>query len=151
VIGLPRGVEVFMYAQPCDMRRSFNTLSLLVSQSMGRDLLHGDLFVFVSNDRRRCKVLYFDGTGLCLFAKGMEAGHHFPLPAGSVCSTPLTRRTALRVPTRRRHTAVTATSVTVLRTARSTKRLPPIGPRSTRRWKRTEDYPNSLGSSSSGF
>lgn len=69
-----------MYSKPCDMRRSFNTLSLLVSQSMGRDLLHGDLFVFVSNDRRRCKVLYFDGTGLCLFAKRMEAGHHFPAP-----------------------------------------------------------------------
>lgn len=80
MIGLPRGVEVFMYSKPCDMRRSFNTLSLLVSQSMGRDLLHGDLFVFVSNDRRRCKVLYFDGTGLCLFAKRMEAGHHFPAP-----------------------------------------------------------------------
>lgn len=80
MIGLPRGVEVFMYTQPCDMRRSFNTLSLLVEQSMGRNLLQGDLYVFVSSDRRRCKVLYFDGTGLCLFAKRMEVGHHFPAP-----------------------------------------------------------------------
>lgn len=75
-----------MFAQPCDMRRSFNTLSLLVSQSMGRDLLQGDLFVFVSSDRRRCKVLYFDGTGLCLFAKRMEVGHHFPAPWKMKCN-----------------------------------------------------------------
>ena len=62
------------------MRRSFNTLSLLVEQSMKRALLDGDLFVFVSKNRKRSKVLYFDGTGLCLFAKRMEAGHSFLAP-----------------------------------------------------------------------
>lgn len=80
MIGLPRGVEVFMYDEPCDMRRSFNTLSLVVEQRMKRRLTDGDLFLFVSKDRRRAKVLYFDGTGLCLLAKRMEAGHRFPAP-----------------------------------------------------------------------
>lgn len=80
MIGLPRGLDVFMYPEPCDMRRSFNTLSLLVEQSMQRRLLDGDLFLFVSKNRKRSKVLYFDGTGLCLFAKRLEAGHSFPAP-----------------------------------------------------------------------
>lgn len=80
MIGLPRGVEVFMYAEPCDMRKSFNTLSLLVEHSMKRSLLDGDLFLFVSKDRKRAKVLYFDGTGLCVLAKRMEAGYSFPAP-----------------------------------------------------------------------
>jgi transposase len=80
MIGLPRGVEVFMYPEPCDMRRSFNTLSLLVEQSMKRKLLDGDLFLFVSKNRKRSKVLYFDGTGLCLFAKRMEVGNTFLAP-----------------------------------------------------------------------
>ena len=44
------------------------------------DLADGDLFVFVSKNRRRAKVLYFDGTGLCLFAKRMESEHRFPAP-----------------------------------------------------------------------
>jgi transposase len=35
---------------------------------MPRDLLSGSLFVFVGRDRRRAKVLYFDGTGLCVLA-----------------------------------------------------------------------------------
>jgi len=80
MIGLPRGVEVFMYDEPCDMRRSFNTLSLGVEQCMKKRLMDGDLFLFVSKDRCRAKVLYFDGTGLCLFAKRMETGHRFPAP-----------------------------------------------------------------------
>lgn len=79
MIGLPRGVEVFMYDAPCDMRRSFNTLSVVVEAEMRRDLLDGDLFLFVSKNRKRAKVLYFDGTGLCLFAKRMNSGV-FPAP-----------------------------------------------------------------------
>jgi transposase len=74
VIGLPRGVEVFLYGEPCDMRRSFNTLSALVQHAFQRDLLEGDLFLFVGKDRKRAKVLYFDGTGLCLFAKRLSSG-----------------------------------------------------------------------------
>lgn len=80
MIGLPRGVDVYLYGEPCDMRRSFNTLTLVVEQKLGKTLVTGDLFVFVAADRKRCKVLYFDGTGLCLFAKRLESGHHFPAP-----------------------------------------------------------------------
>lgn len=74
MIGLARGVAVYAYAEPVDMRKSFNTLGALVTQELRQDLLAGDLFLFVSRNRKRAKVLYFDGTGLCLFAKRMEKG-----------------------------------------------------------------------------
>jgi transposase len=74
VIGLPRGLTVFMYGDPVDMRKSFDTLSALVAHEMKRDLLEGDLFLFVGRDRKRAKVLYFDGTGLCLLSKRLEQG-----------------------------------------------------------------------------
>ena len=74
MIGLPRGVEVYLYNEPCDMRRSFNTLAALVRGQMKRDVLSGDLFVFVSRDRKRAKVLHFDGTGMGLYAKRMDKG-----------------------------------------------------------------------------
>lgn len=74
MIGLPRGLSVFVHDEPTDMRKSFNTLSALVEHAMKRDLLEGDLFLFVSRDRKRAKVLYFDGTGLCLLAKRLEQG-----------------------------------------------------------------------------
>lgn len=39
-----------------------------------RNPLGGDLFVFVSRDRHRAKVLFWDGTGLCVYAKRLERG-----------------------------------------------------------------------------
>src|SRR5688572_851856 len=74
MIGVPRGVTVYAYGEPCDMRKSFDTLSALVTNAMGLDLLTGDLYLFVSKDRKRAKVLYFDGTGMCLFAKRLDQG-----------------------------------------------------------------------------
>jgi transposase len=69
-----RQVGVFAYAEPVDMRKSFDALTALVKQGMGQDLYAGSLFLFVSKNRKRAKVLYFDGTGLCLFAKRLEKG-----------------------------------------------------------------------------
>ena len=74
MIGVARGVSVYAYAEPCDMRKSFNTLGALVAEQLKHDLLEGDLFLFVSRDRKRSKVLYFDGTGVCLFAKRLDQG-----------------------------------------------------------------------------
>jgi transposase len=75
VIGSTRRVTVYAYRAPVDMRKSFNTLTALVEQGLKRDVLLGDLFLFVSKTRRRAKVLFWDGTGLCLFAKRLEKGH----------------------------------------------------------------------------
>ena len=74
MIGLPRGLTVFMHGDQVDMRKSFDTLSALVAHEMKRDLLEGDLFLFVGRDRKRAKVLCFDGTGLCLLSKRLEQG-----------------------------------------------------------------------------
>ena len=69
-----RQVEVFAHAEPVDMRKSFDTLAALVKEAIGQSLLTGSLFPFVSKNRKRAKVLYFDGTGLCLFAKRLDKG-----------------------------------------------------------------------------
>ncbi len=79
MIGLSRGLSVFAFTEPVDMRKSFNTLSTLVEEQMKRQVLTGDLFLFVSTDRKRAKVLYFDGTGLCLLSKRLEKGRFAPL------------------------------------------------------------------------
>ena len=74
MIGHARGVQVFAYGEPVDMRKSFDTLSALVEGGMKRKVLTGDVFLFVARNRKRAKVLYFDGTGLCLLAKRLEKG-----------------------------------------------------------------------------
>jgi len=88
VIGSTRRLRVYAYGQPTDMRRSFDGLFALVRRELGRDPLSGDLFLFVSRDRRRSKVLFWDGTGLCLYMKRLEQGL-FSAPWKSTLDKPL--------------------------------------------------------------
>ena len=74
MIGLPRGVSVYAFDEPNDKHKTNDTQTALVTERMGRQVLTGDLFLFIGLDRRRAKVLYFDGTGMCLFAKRLEKG-----------------------------------------------------------------------------
>jgi transposase len=74
VIGTHSRVPVFAYCRPADMRKSFEGLSALVRRDLGRDPNDGSLYLFTNRRRRRAKVLYFDGTGLCVFAKRLEKG-----------------------------------------------------------------------------
>ena len=71
MITLPRAVRIWVHREPVDMRKSFDTLSALVGRSFGVDVLAGGVFVFVGRRRRTAKVLYWDGTGVCVLAKRM--------------------------------------------------------------------------------
>ena len=68
------GRRVYAYSAPVDMRKGFDGLYGLVRERLDRDPLGGDLFLFVSRSRRRAKVLLWDGTGLCIYAKRLEQG-----------------------------------------------------------------------------
>lgn len=82
MIGASPNVRVFAYTEPVDMRKGFDGLFGLVKTHLGRDPLSGDLFVFVSRNRKRAKVLLWDGTGLCLYAKRLERGQFANLWSG---------------------------------------------------------------------
>jgi transposase len=68
-----RGLRVFLYRSPIDMRGGFEKLSFLVRE-LGQDLMEGHLYLFLGKNRRRAKVLFFDGTGLVLIHKRLETG-----------------------------------------------------------------------------
>lgn len=69
-----RTARVFAYPTPVDLRKGFDGLYGLVEQGLKQDPLAGDLYLFVGVTRTRCKVLMWDGTGLCLFQKRLEHG-----------------------------------------------------------------------------
>jgi transposase len=71
----PEGqVRVHLYGQPVDMRKSFDGLYALTRQGLGQDPLSGRLFVFINRRATQMKVLYWDRTGFCLWAKRLEQG-----------------------------------------------------------------------------
>ncbi len=76
MIGTSRQLKVYAYAGPVDMRKGYDGLSVLVREDLGLDPLSGHLFLFVSRNRKRAKVLVWDGTGLCVYAKRLEQ-HRF--------------------------------------------------------------------------
>ena len=71
---IPSGVEIFMAVGPIDLRWGFNRLSGVVIEQIGRDVRCGALFLFLGTRRHSLKILFFDGTGLCLYYKRLDAG-----------------------------------------------------------------------------
>lgn len=69
-----RRVTVYAHRTPTDMRKGFDSLCALVTEQLAQNPLSGDVYIFVSRDRVRAKVLHFDGTGLCLYIKRLERG-----------------------------------------------------------------------------
>lgn len=88
MIGSTRQMTVYVHCAPTDMRKSYDTLAALVARDLGRDLLSGDVFLFVGRSRRRAKALYWDGTGLVLVQKRLETGR-FAAPWARAAEGPL--------------------------------------------------------------
>jgi transposase len=74
ILSTSRRVRVFAYGRPADLRKGYDGLYGFVTTAMGHDVLGGDLFLFVNRRRDACKVLAWDGTGLCIFQKRLERG-----------------------------------------------------------------------------
>jgi transposase len=71
----PEGqIRVFLYGKPVSMRLSFDGLYALTQNHLRQDPLSGHLFAFINRRATQIKVLYFDRTGLCVWAKRLEQG-----------------------------------------------------------------------------
>ena len=88
---IPRGVEVFIGLDLIDLRWSFDRLAGIVVGRLGREPRSRALFVFFGKRHAAAKVLFFVGTGLCLFYKRLDRGT-FALPEsrGDASSVQLT-------------------------------------------------------------
>jgi transposase len=74
MITVPAGVRVYLALGATDMRKGFDGLSVQAQEVLRKDPFSGHLFVFRGRRGDLIKVLYWDGQGLCLFAKRLERG-----------------------------------------------------------------------------
>jgi transposase len=90
VIQLAPGTKVYLACRPVSMRYGFDGLAAQVSQVLGADPFGGHLFLFRSKRADYLKCLYWDGSGLCLFAKRLEQGKFLwpPIVDGAMVLTP---------------------------------------------------------------
>ncbi len=74
MIGLGSAVRVMVSTRPVDFRKGAEGLAALVREEMKSDPFCGVVYVFRAKRADRVKLVYWDGTGVCLFAKRLEDG-----------------------------------------------------------------------------
>jgi transposase len=60
--------------RPVDFRKGADGLAALVRETMGADPFSGAVYVFRARRADRVKLIFWDGTGVCLVAKRLEDG-----------------------------------------------------------------------------
>ena len=74
MIQLPVGTRIWIAAGVTDLRRGFDGLSAQVQNVLQQQPFSGHVFVFRGRRGDIVKLLWWDGDGLCLFAKRLERG-----------------------------------------------------------------------------
>lgn len=90
MIGLPSGTRIWLAAGLTDMRRGFDGLAALAQSALEQEPFSGHVFVFRGRRGDIIKLLWWDGQGMCLFAKRLEKGRFIwpQAQSGSVSLTP---------------------------------------------------------------
>jgi len=71
---LPPGVKVHLAFGYTDMRKGIDGLAMLVQGVLRPDRSSGHLCVFRGRRANLIKIVFWDGTGLCLYTKRLEQG-----------------------------------------------------------------------------
>ncbi len=79
MILVPSGVRVHIALGVTDMRKGLDGLAMLVQGVLEQDPFSGHLFAFRGRKANLIKIVFWDGTALCLFTKRLEEGR-FPWP-----------------------------------------------------------------------
>ncbi len=74
MLNLGHGTRIFLVTGVTDMRKSFDTLAAIVSNTLDEYPYSGHLFAFANRSRNRVKLLLWDRSGFWLFAKRLEKG-----------------------------------------------------------------------------
>jgi transposase len=74
MMSFPAQSRVYLCTAAVDLRKSFDGLSGLVESVFQRDVLEGQLFLFMNKRRDRIKALWWDRDGLAIFYKRLEKG-----------------------------------------------------------------------------
>jgi transposase len=76
---LHQSLEYYLYPYPVDMRKSFYTLSGVVSNEMHRDVRNGEVFIFINRRQNIMKILHMEYAGMVIYHKKLDSGR-FMLP-----------------------------------------------------------------------
>lgn len=79
MFSLSSSQQYYLYRGATDMRKSFDGLCGLVQNKMHRQVMTGEVFIFVNRRRDKIKLLHWEAGGFVLYYKRLESGT-FELP-----------------------------------------------------------------------
>jgi transposase len=94
MLGLSSNLRYFVCTNTIDIRNGFDGLAGIVRNSLQKDPISGDIFVFINKTRTHIKLLYWDGDGFALYYKRLEKGR-YALPVHHDLSKELKRKELL--------------------------------------------------------
>ena len=71
---IPEDVRIYFYTQPVDMRKSIDTLCMLVSETLKLNPIDGSLFLFRGKSGNKLKALYYETNCFTLWYRRLEKG-----------------------------------------------------------------------------
>jgi len=86
---LHNSLQYYLYPLPVDMRKSFYTLSGIVTSSMNQNVRDGGVFIFINRNQNVMKILHMEYAGLVIYHKRFESGR-FKLPVFDENTTSIT-------------------------------------------------------------
>jgi transposase len=94
MLGLSSNLRYFVCTNTIDIRNGFDGLAGIVRNTLEKDPISGDIFVFINKTRTHIKLLYWDGDGFALYYKRLEKGR-YSLPTHHALSKELHRNELL--------------------------------------------------------
>jgi len=76
---LHNSLSYYLFPLPVDMRKSFYTLSGIVTSYMNNDVRDGGVFIFINRNQNIMKILHMEYAGMVIYHKKLESGR-FKLP-----------------------------------------------------------------------
>jgi transposase len=86
MIGLFPTTAIFLATAPTDLRKAYDGLGALVTQSLAQDPRNGSLYVFCNRRRDRIKILFWEEGGYWLCARRLEQGTFRWPQSGEACA-----------------------------------------------------------------
>lgn len=74
MLSVPDETPVYLYTAAGDMRHGIDRLAEKIKNELGRTPIAGGIFVFLSRNRKKVRLLYWDRDGYAIWMKRLEAG-----------------------------------------------------------------------------
>lgn len=86
----PENIKIYLRLDPTDMRKSIDTLCILIQDTLELEPSSGHLFLFCNRSRNKLKALYYEDHSFSLWYRRLESGK-FIFPKDSQGHIEMTR------------------------------------------------------------